>query len=352
MTEKRFAKRFLGQSMATIKDIAKTLNISTSTVSYALNGGPRPVPESVRRKVLDLARELDYRPNRVARSLVTRSSGAIGVVPPSVERDVFLSPFVRFVWNAIVNEAEAQGQDLLLFAGHNRNTPEETGIDLLDGRIDGAVFIAPVANLGTLNFLHDRNFPFTGIAGLDNVGVQFTADNEAGVHSAVEHLVSMGHKRIAHIAGSSSSVDGPLRQQVFIKSMQRFGLEVPDEYIQDGNFTILAGHAAARRLLRLCNPPTAIFAANDEMAFGACTALQQAGLRVPEDVSIVGFDDCDLSISFYPPLTTVRQPVSEMAAAALRSVVRMARDNGVAESASFPTKLVVRRSTGPVGGTL
>jgi len=336
---------------ATIKDIARRLNISTSTVSYALNGGPRNVPDDVKQRVFDIARELDYRPNRVARSLVTRKANAIGVVPPSTETNVFLSPFVRLAWNSIVNEAERLGQDLLLFTGHNRNVPGESGNELLDGRIDGVVFIAPRSDVSVIRFLQDRGFPFTSIASaLDSAGPSFGCDNGGGVAQALEHLQSLGHRRIAHIAGGPNSPDAVYRMDAFKHYMCLRGLDVPEGYIQPGAFTVESGYAAGLRLLRLNPRPTAVFVGNDEMAYGLCQALREAGISVPHDVSIVGFDDCDMSYAFNPPITTVQQPVAEMAAAALRAAVDIANGDipsgvGHAASAQFPTRLIVRGST-------
>jgi len=336
---------------ATIKDIARKLNISTSTVSYALNDGPRNVPPEVKKRVLDLARELDYRPNRVARSLVTRKANAIGVVPPSTETNVFLSPFVRLAWNAIVNEAETLGQDLLLFTGHNRNLPGESGNELLDGRIDGVVFIAPRSDVQAIPFLQERGFPFTSIASAtSSAGPSFSCDNAGGVAQALDHLRSLGHRRIAHVAGGQDSPDAMRRMEAFHEYMWSRGLAVPDGFLQKGAFTVESGYAAGLRLLRVSPRPTAVFVGNDEMAYGLCQALREAGLDVPGDVSLVGFDDCDMSYAFNPPITTVQQPVAEMAAAALRAAVDIANGDipsgvGHAASAQFPTRLIVRGST-------
>jgi DNA-binding LacI/PurR family transcriptional regulator len=330
----------------TIKDIARRLNISTSTVSYALNGGPRRVPDQVRRRVLDLAKELDYRPNRVARSLVTRTANTVGIVPPSTEVNVFLSPFIRMAWNAITNEAESLGQDILLFTGHNRNSPEEPGAELLDGRIDSVVFLAPRADARAIPFLHQRGFPFTSIASATtSPGPRFTCDNAGGVRAALDHLQRLGHRRIAHIAGNLGSPDAMSRVDCFRSCMEDARLELRSDFIQHGAFTVESGFNAGRRLLRLENGPTAVFVANDEMAYGLCQAIREAGLEVPRDLSIVGFDDCDFSYAFNPPITTVHQPVAEMAAAALRGAVSLAAGDDTVTGQDFATHLVVREST-------
>lgn len=332
----------------TIKDIAKRLNISTSTVSYALNGGPRTVPSAVRQRVVELARELDYRPNHAARSLVTRRTNTVGVVPPSTEYDVFLSPFVRLAWNALVNEAEALEQDLLLFSGHNRNVPDEHADKLLDGRIDAVVFIAPREDALAIPFLTERNFPHTAISSSAlSSSPRFGCDNRGGVRQALDHLYSLGHRRIAHVAGSPTSPDGTQRAEAFCEWMREKGLPVPESYLQTGAFTIETGMEAGRRLLKADPLPTAVFVGNDEMAYGFCQAFREAGLSVPEDISVVGFDDADLSYAFNPAMTTIRQPISAMASAALRGAVNLANGTDKVQAAEFATELIVRGSTSP-----
>jgi LacI family transcriptional regulator len=333
--------------VATIKDIARTLRISTSTVSYALNGGPRPVPDEVRRRVLQVASELEYRPNRIAKSLVTGLCNVIGVVPPCVDADIFNSPFVRMTWNALVNEAEALQQDLLLFAGQNRNFPNQTGLEFLDGRIDGIIFIAPRSDTSAIHYLAGRRFPLATIASDEGDHLNYKVDNEGGVRLAMEHLYELGHRRIAHLAGYPSP-DSEARESAF----RRIAMEMPEaqvltEYVERGDFTMSGGFHAGLRLLKLNPRPTAVFAGNDEMACGLIQALQSQGVSVPEEMSIVGFDDCDLCYAFNPPLTTIRQPVVAMASAAVRSVVSLVRQQEPTPATVFPTELVVRASTAP-----
>ncbi|CAN5420367.1 LacI family DNA-binding transcriptional regulator [soil metagenome] len=334
---------------ATIKDIAKRLNISTSTVSYALNGGPRAVPEAVRQRVVDLARELDYRPNHAARSLVTRRTNTVGIVPPSTETNVFLSPFVRLAWNALVNEAEALEQDLLLFSGHNRNLPDEHADKLLDGRIDAVVFIAPREDARAIPFLSERNFPHTAVSSSALASSpRFGCDNRGGVQQAIDHLRDLGHHRIAHAAGSPDAPDGVQRAVAFCDILEEAGLPVSNGYVQPGDFTTGSGFQAGLRLLALPERPTAVFAGNDEMAYGLCQAFREAGLSVPGDISVVGFDDADLSYAFNPPITTVQQPLAAMASAALRGAVDLANGTDRVAGAEFATKLIVRGSTAPL----
>lgn len=331
---------------ATIKDIARILNISTSTVSYALNGGPRTVPPDVREKVLALARELDYRPNRIARSLVTGRTNSIGVVPPAVGNNVFLSPFVRAAWNALVSAAGALDQDLLLYTGHDRNRAEDEGYELMDGRIDGLVFIAPRLDAGSLRAVAQRGLPYTTVSGEAMAsGISYTCDNRGGVEQVVKHFVELGHTRIAHITGDLGTADGHVRHRSFVDSMTAQGLEIEPDLVQFGNFTVDSGFECGMRLLDLLNPPTAVFCSNDEMAYGFSQVARDRGISVPTEVSLVGFDDTIMNAIVTPPLTTVRQPVHEMASASLRAVVRLVQGGDAPQSFEFSTELIVRGST-------
>lgn len=331
---------------ATIKDIARILKISTSTVSYALNGGPRTVPEEVKNKVLELAKELDYRPNRVARSLVTGRTNSVGVVPPAVGADVFLSPFVRAAWNGLVSAAAPLDQDLLLYTGHDRNRPEDQGFELMDGRIDGVVFIAPRPDAGSLRAVAQRGLPLATVSGeRAEGGISYTCDNRGGVREAVRHLVTLGHRRIAHITGNLAAGDGVVRHEAFLAALSEFGVEPDHDLIVHGNFTIVTGAECGNYLLDLPKPPTAVFCSNDEMAYGMCQVARERGVSVPEQLSVVGFDDTVMNAIVTPPLTTVRQPINDMAIASLRAVVRLIQGGDPPQAHEFPTELIVRGST-------
>lgn len=334
-------------SPVTIKDIAKRLHLSVSTVSYALNDGPKPVSEEVRIRVVQTAKEMDYRPNRLAKSLVTRTTHSIGVVPPKLHRDMLLSPFIQQALNGIVNVAEELHQDLVLFTGSERNRPDSVANDLLDSRIDGVIFIAPHAESQVVELLADRNFPFAVVASGRNVsGPGFEIDNECGATLLLEHLWQLGHRRIAHVAGRHQAMDSRARTEAYLSFMQRKGLDVPPEYVLQTDFFYQGGYDAAPRLLSLPEPPTAIFAANDDTALGVIDCAKNMGRRIPEDLSVVGFDDTEAAAKADPPLTSVRQPVEEMGARAMRAVV--ARVQGLpVEGHRFPTALVIRQSTCP-----
>ena len=331
---------------ATIKDIARHLKISTSTVSYALNGGPRTVPDEVRSRVLETARELDYRPNRIARSLVTGRSNTIGVVPPATHRDIFRSPFIQSAFNALVNEAEELGQDLLLFTGRDRTSLDNVNMDLMDARIDGVVFIAPSVQSKAIAELRKRGFPYCVIAGWDPANqTTFAADNALGVRQVVNHLVDLGHRHIVHIAGDLTHGDAIQRLAEFLRQTEANDLVGGESAVIRSTFTQQGGYRSAIEIFSMNPRPTAIFAANDEIAMGVFQAARDHGVSIPDEFSVVAFDDSAVCEALTPRLTSVRQPLDEIAGAGLRAVVESIKSKTTFHGSAFPTELIVREST-------
>jgi LacI family transcriptional regulator len=330
----------------TIKDIAKTLNISVSTVSYALNGGPRSVPEEVKQKIFAVARELNYRPNRLAKSMVTGRMDTIGVVPPQITQDAFLSPYLHLALNGIANQARVLQQDMLLFTRHDETEREEMITVLLDGRADGVIFIAPHFNHKTVELATSLHLPCVTISGatLDGV-VSFTADSEGGVHQAMNHLYELGHRKIAHVAGRLDMQDSVIRLQAYQSFLRLANIPYREEWVAMGQFMIEGGRKAIREFWQLDDKPTAVLCANDEMAIGLIAEAHEMGIKVPEELSVIGFDNSPSGMQIVPNLTTVRQPIGEMGAAAMRSLFELIEDRTPTEETVFTTELVVRDST-------
>ncbi len=331
--------------MATIKDIAKRLNISVSTVSYALNGGPRRVPEAVKAKVIATAEELGYRPNRLARSLKQGRSHTIGVAAERNGADFYLSFFQHNALNGVLNECEEQGLDVLIFSQVDMRREEGRLRELLDGRVDGLLFISPLAKSSVVSDMREHRFPHVTISGDVGAGtVNSIVDNELGVRMALTHLAELGHKGFAYIQGSHELVDGMERNSMVVKAAQEIGLELRPEWILPGSFTQPSGRCAGSAFLDLEDRPTAVFAANDESAVGLIHRLHEAGVKVPDDVSVIGFDDSSHSRASLPPITTIQQPVGEIARGAVRALCRLIRREDAA-SLRFEPRLIVRGST-------
>ncbi|MBL8049381.1 MAG: LacI family DNA-binding transcriptional regulator [Chthonomonas sp.] len=331
---------------ATIKDIAKKLNISVSTVSYALNGGPRSVPDEIRLRVLETAKELNYRPNRVARSMVTGKSDTIGIVPPEVSDNVFLSPYLHLALNGIINEAGRLHNDVLLFTRCSETERDELASVLVDGRVDGVIFIAPHFSEKSVELAASMHSPCVSVSGVPLDGVlSFCVDNEGGVSAVLDHLFQLGHRKIAHIAGRLDMQDAIVRLQAYQAFLRGKHIPYREEWVGMGQFTIDGGRRAMAQLLALPDPPTAVFCANDEMAIGALVQAYSQGKRVPDDISIAGFDMTPGSEHVYPGITTVEQPIGEMSAAAVRAVRALADGQEPTDQSVFQSRLVVRAST-------
>lgn len=334
----------------TIKDIAERLQISVSTVSYALNGGPRNVPAEVRERVLAMARELNYRPNRIARSMITGRCQTIGVVPPEVTADVFLSPYLHAVLNAIANEAGNLSQDILIYTRYHETERDDMVSILLDGRVDGVIFIAPHYSHKSIEVAAGLHIPTVAISGTPVEGVaSFTVDNVGGMRMAMQHLYDLGHRQIAHIAGRTDMPDAILRMEAYRAFLLEKGLPAREEWIRFGDFTIEGGQSSLRALMDLDSRPTAITCGNDEMAIGALHECLRMGIRVPEEISIIGFDMSPASSQAVLPLSTIRQPIAEMSVAAVQALIGFIENKARPETTILRTELIARATTAAPG---
>jgi LacI family transcriptional regulator len=335
--------------MATIHEVAKLSGVSVATVSRVFNGYT-DVREETRRRVLATARELDYAPSAAARTLVRRRSQLIGVILFTEEYSDLQHPFFLEVLVGLKHALGAQSYDLMLFA---REQPGADGSHAFarrarHHRVDGVVVLAvDDAEDPELGKLLESETPVVAVDLVVN-GPRATyvaSDNVEGARLAVRHLHGLGHTRIATIAGRSHTKPAADRLLGYRAELQELGVERLPELEAAGDFYLRSGEEAMRGLLALDEPPTAVFAASDMMAVGAMRAIEQAGLRCPGDVAIVGFDDIQLAEYLTPPLTTIRQDKRGLGAAAARSLVQMIEDPGSAPPASMlPVELVARSS--------
>lgn len=327
-----------------IKDIARRLGVSPATVSRALSDSGL-VAEPTSRRIREMAQQLNYRPNVSARNLRTQRSMTVLLVV----RDVG-NPFYLEILKGVEQSARAAGYSVLM--GNTEDDParesEYFGM-LSDGHADGMILMtgklpetgpeaAPIwpdlPVVVALEVIEGSGYPHVQI---DNVGA---------ARGAVEHLIALGHRRIAHITGPVPEIMSTRRRQGYREAMASAGLDIPEGYEQPGDFVLKSGREACRRLFDLPQPPTAIFIANDEMAFGAINELRQIGLDVPGDVSVVGFDDLFLGEAFYPPLTTVSQPRLDIGRRAMTLLLDMlAGRDAPLVPVTMPTELLVRGTT-------
>lgn len=304
--------------------------------------------------MLEAAKTLDYAPDAAARTLVRRRSQLIGVVLfTGSEHPDIGHPFFQDVLVGVKHAIGALGYDVLLFAidqpGASRGGPHSYLRRARHHRVDGVVLMGVDRDDPEVERVVQSPIPVMGVD-LDIAGPRASwvaSDNVGGARLAVRHLHSLGHTRIATITGTPSTRPGADRLLGYRAELQALGLEARPGYEQAGDFYLESGETAMHALLDLPEPPTAVFAAADMMAVGALEAIRSRGLRVPEDVALVGFDDIQLAPFIDPPLTTIRQDRVGLGLAAGRALIEQVEHPDRALAAlTMPVELVVRRSCG------
>ena len=333
---------------ATLRDVARLAGVHPGTASRALNEETRSlVKEETLRRVLDAAEELSYRPNPIARSLRTSRSFTAGVIIPDITNPLF-PPIVR----GIEDTLNRVGYTALVANTDNDPARERGAVDALRARqVDGFIAASARTQDPALEELIDSGVPLALVNRrfLDGRIPAAAVDDRDGAHLAVEHLVSLGHTRIAHLGAPQTISTGSERLKGFLEAMKTVGLEVDDDLVLLGEaLRDYEGARLCRELLSAGTPFTAIVAANDLMALGCFDALNERGLSCPDDVSVVGFNDMPFAARFSPPLTTVRVPQYEMGVAAAELLLERIGDAGAPpKERLLAPSLVVRGSTGP-----
>ncbi len=332
----------------TLRDVAERVGVSIGTASVVLNRSRSGshISEKTRQLLLTTAEEMRYRPSSVARSLLAGSTRTIAVVPSSADRDLLLGPHLQQAMNAAANVLEDHGYDLLLLTRADQGNVESILEALLDGRVDGAILVSPRSDSLLTERLRAERLPFVVIDGEPEPGVvAFRVDDVSGIQAITQHLIQLGHLRIAHIGGTPTLSAAERRRSAFVGAISNHGLFLPDEFIQCGGFGPDGGRVAMKSLMELPIPPTAVVCANDEAALGALSQARSMGLHVPQQVSITGFDDGPLSHFCDPTLTTVHHPVGDIAAAATTALFQLIHGDKPTGPSLFPCELVVRNST-------
>ncbi len=334
--------------MATIKDVARLSGVSIKTVSRVINNMAEVSPET-RQKVQQAILELGYQPNNMARSLVNGRTNTIGVIIPHSADYIFTHPFFTEVLRGIAEVLSANNFNLLLQLAHNQAPYERL---YSQKKVDGLILMSiPLGDPG-LEGLNESGAPCVCTCRLSEDGASdnwVDADFAGGVEQAMDHLISLGHRHIALLTGPRSLVSVRLREHGYRNALKKNNLPPMDEYILEGGFTSESGHALANQAMKLLHPPSALICGDDMMAFGAIQALKELDYRVPEDVSVVGFDDVSLARFSSPPLTTIRQDTYQkgrIAAETLLSLIRNKEDAAPAQI-MLDTSLIIRNSTAP-----
>lgn len=303
--------------MSTIRDVAEFAGVSVGTVSHVLNGSSL-VRDETRQRVLKAIETLHYHPKAAARSLSTQRADTIGMIRTELRPDGGSMESDPFILELIAGISGAAVKD---FIGLTFWTvpvgPSE--IDLYQRvvrgqQVDGLILFAPRLSDPRIKYLKDSGFPFVLFGRSDgNEDLHWIdVDGTQGLEITIDHLAALGHERIAYLAPPVEQQLAQRRWDGFTLGMQKHGLKIDPELIVEGDFSEFSGYRCTRLLLDRLQPPTAIICSNDRMAFGAIRSVQEQGLKVGTDISVVGFDDLSLARHAHPPLTTVYQPIREI----------------------------------------
>lgn len=301
---------------ATIRDVARRAQVSVASVSRVLTGAG-PVTDATRQRVLEAVEALRYVPHSGARSLSTSRTQTVGVVLPDLYGEYF-SELIRGMDLA----ARQHGFHLIVSSSHDDAEDAAAAIRSMRGRVDGLIVLSPHLDAANLAANLAGGLPVLLMNGgaVDAGRPSIIVDNHGGAVAAVEHLISLGRRRIAHIAGPAGNLEAEARLAGYVQAVTVAGLET---MIVEGDFTQPSGHAAALELIDRSQRPDAVFVGNDTMAIGALLALQDSDVRCPEDIALVGFDDVPMAALVRPPLTTLRINIAETGRRALERLVRM-----------------------------
>ena len=330
---------------STIKDVARLAGVSVATVSRALNGAENVLPDT-RLRVVEAAKQLRFTPSGAARSLIMRRTEAVGALLPDLHGEYF-SELIRGIDVA----AREHGLHLLVSSSHGDSSEAAKALRAMAGRVDGLLVMSPHADLEFLSLNLLGNVP----AVLVNTGsklaghASFEIDNYGGAKAMTEHFLSLGYRRIAFIGGPKANYESCERQRGYREALGNNHVA----HVFEGDFTESSGWAAGRDIVQALPAFDAVFAANDMMAIGCMAALNEAGLRVPQDIALGGFDDIPISRYVAPALSTVHSPTTQLGHLAMQTLAGLIEEPGskVTHNTVLPVELVIRRSCGAQVGT-
>jgi LacI family transcriptional regulator len=333
----------------TIRQVARQAGVSVATVSRVLND-KGPVAEETRQRIREVAERLRYVPHGAARSLITNKTNTLGVLLPDIYGE-FFSEIIRGMDHA----ARRRGYHLLVSSSHGDRSEIEAALRATRGRVDGLIVMSPEVDVETLQANLPETLPIVMLncrgngTSLDSL----TVDNYAGAFEMVRHLAGLGHRRIALVKGPPNNYDARERLRGYRDATRALSIERSKELEIDGDFTEEAGHRAGERVAALKPRPTAIFATNDAMAIGVLSALHEAGLDIPREIAVAGFDDIPVCRFISPPLSTVHVAIPELGGRAIERLIHAieTKNRHRRRHEMLPTTLVVRSSSGaPLGG--
>jgi len=328
----------------TIEHIAQLAKVSKATVSRVLNNSPK-VTEETRERVMKIIKESGYYPSAMARRLTTNKAETIGLIIPSPQDKTFGNPFYTEILRGFTHQAKIEGYDLLLFINEHQFNYSKL---FHDRRVDGLLLVGIKRDDKGIIRLSKNKFPYILTGKVDYKEANYVdAENRKGAYQAVSYLARFGHKRIAYIGGSFEFVFNQERFEGYLSALKDHNLEYGKELTMKSISTQESGYEAMRKILKSSSIPTAVFAANDLDAIGAMRAIKEKGLKIPEDIAIIGFDDIQLASYVDPPLTTIKQPIFEMGTTALNLLISIIEGKRIGtQKIELHTQLIIRKSTG------
>jgi len=330
----------------TIEDIAKECNVSKSTVSRVLNNSPN-VKESTRKKILEVIKKYDYSPNVFARGLIGKKIGAIGVIVSDIT-----NPFHAVLVRGIGDICRTYGYSLFLCNTDGRVDEEIKHVkSLIQRNVDGIIFASIKLKDEGLNEAKRSGITVLLVGRLPESAEEFNyviVDNELGGYMAVSYLISLGHKKIAYISGPWDTWPNMRRFEGYKRALEEKGIWIDKRYIFKGDFTIDTAYSIGTKILMMKNRPSAVFCANDMTAIGLLEACMELGVKVPEELSIIGFDDIPLSSFRTIQLTTISQSIYDQGALAGKILLeKLQKEDNNLSQIILPPKLIVRKTCAP-----
>ncbi|MEH7884474.1 LacI family DNA-binding transcriptional regulator [Bacillus sp. JJ1609] len=334
----------------TIKDVAKVANVAPSTVSRVIANSPR-ISEKTKERVREVMDQLGYHPNFIARSLASQSTRAIGLVMPSSTDVVFQNPFFPTVLSGLSEGAHSKQYALHMTTGKTEDEIFDGVVAMVQGgRVDGVVLLYSKVEDRVIAYLRERDFPFVVIGKpfKDDENISYVDnDNFKAGKEVTEHLIQLGHDRIGFIGGNLDLVVTVERLLGYEKALRNSGISLIDEYIVNDEFLRESGQDAVKVLLSLEKPPTAMVVADDLMALGVLNKLDELGISVPDDISIVSFNNVLIAEMARPPLTSVDINIFDLGYQATKSLIQKIENPGEPiKRIIVPFKIVPRFSCG------
>jgi LacI family transcriptional regulator len=330
----------------TRKEVAERAGVSVAVVSYVVNDGPRPVAPETRIKVERAIEELGYFPNELARSLSRKQTAIIGLIIPSL-----VNPVYAEIADSLTHYCASEGYRVILgSSGRDHQNEVELAKSLRAKRVDGVVLLPSESPEEILQPLRQAHIPTIVLEHEIPNTHCIAIDDFQGGYLATQHLLSLGHRRIGMIRRNPTSALSHLRYVAFRDALQAADIPFDPHLVVECDAGQESGYASIQKLLALPHPPTAVFAHNDVLAMGAISAIYHAGLTVPNDISIVGYDDTIQAAYFNPPLTTVKFPIGEMGRLAGNTILELVKNGRPLspQTITLPVELIVRASTAPV----